>query len=68
MTARQSIERVEQLIAEMDATSRDIERRGKLAARHLRSAATNGSAATERAPRSIRVRVVSDTGAAEPGR
>lgn len=44
MTTRQSTERVEQLMAEMDATGRDIERRGKVAAQHLRNAAKQASA------------------------
>jgi hypothetical protein len=57
MTVRQSTERVEQLIAEMDATGRDIERRGKAAAQHLRNAAAKQSAAKGKTRR-LRVRVV----------
>jgi hypothetical protein len=66
MTARQSTERVEQLMAEIDATGRDIERRGKVAAQHLRNAAAKQQAfATDGQTRRVRVRVV---GSSAPGR
>jgi hypothetical protein len=63
MTARQSTERVEQLMAEMDATGRDIERRGKVAARHLRNAAAKQGSATDGKTRRVRVRVVDSSAA-----
>jgi hypothetical protein len=58
MTARQSTERVEQLMAEIDATGRDIQRRGKVAAQHLRNAAAKQAFATDGKTRRVRARVV----------
>jgi predicted nucleotide-binding protein len=63
MTTRQSTERVEQLMAEMDATGRDIERRGKVAAQHLRNAAAKQATATDSKTRRVRVRVVGSSAA-----
>jgi hypothetical protein len=65
MTARQSTERVEQLMEEMDATGREIERRGKVAAQHLRNAAAKHASATDDATRRVRVRVI---GSSAPSR
>ena len=62
MTTRQSTQRVEQLMAEMDATGRDIERRGKVAAQHLRNAAAKQASATDGKTR-VRVRVVGSSAA-----
>jgi hypothetical protein len=61
MTTRQSTERVEQLMAEMDATGRDIERRGKVAAQHLRNAAKQASAPGGKTR--VRVRVLGSSAA-----
>jgi hypothetical protein len=63
MTTQQSTQRVEQLMAEMDATGRDIERRGKVAAQHLRNAAVKQASATDGKTRRVRVRVVGSSAA-----
>jgi hypothetical protein len=62
MTARESTERVEQLMAEMDVAGRDIERRGKVVAQHLRNAAAKQ--APDGTSRRLRVRVVGPSAAA----
>ncbi|MCA1680275.1 MAG: hypothetical protein LC777_15640 [Actinobacteria bacterium] len=63
MTTQQSIQRVEQLMAEMDVTGRDIERRGKVAAQHLRNAAAKQASAADGKTRRVRVRVVGSSAA-----